>query len=55
MLSMYWTVEQKCGVGADARDRYIAVSTHMLVHKPSELSWEQCAAIPEVRLPFSLR
>ena len=28
---------------------YIAVSTHMLVRKPKELSWEQCAGIPEVR------
>lgn len=27
---------------------YIAVSTHMLVHKPQELSWEECAGIPEV-------
>jgi putative PIG3 family NAD(P)H quinone oxidoreductase len=26
---------------------YIAVSTHMLVHKPKELSWIQCAGIPE--------
>ncbi|EON65475.1 NADPH2:quinone reductase [Coniosporium apollinis CBS 100218] len=26
---------------------YIAVSTHMLVRKPAELSWEQCAGIPE--------
>ncbi|KAF2102241.1 GroES-like protein [Rhizodiscina lignyota] len=26
---------------------YIAVSTHMLVHKPKELSWEECAGIPE--------
>ncbi|KAF2436042.1 PIG3 family NAD(P)H quinone oxidoreductase-like protein [Tothia fuscella] len=26
---------------------YIAVSTHMLIHKPSELSWEECAGIPE--------
>ncbi|KAF2268483.1 putative quinone oxidoreductase [Lojkania enalia] len=26
---------------------YIAVSTHMLVHKPKELSWDQCAGIPE--------
>ncbi|KAF2795327.1 putative quinone oxidoreductase [Melanomma pulvis-pyrius CBS 109.77] len=26
---------------------YIAVSTHMLVHKPSALSWEECAGIPE--------
>ncbi|KAK5103065.1 hypothetical protein LTS08_003868 [Lithohypha guttulata] len=26
---------------------YIAVSTHMLIHKPSELSWEICAGIPE--------
>lgn len=27
---------------------YIAVSTHMLVHKPDELSWEECAGIPAV-------
>lgn len=27
---------------------YIAVSTHMLVHKPPELSWEETAGIPEV-------
>jgi NADPH:quinone reductase-like Zn-dependent oxidoreductase len=27
---------------------YIAVSTHMLVRKPNELSWEECAGIPEV-------
>ncbi|KAK6388629.1 hypothetical protein LTR65_007785 [Meristemomyces frigidus] len=26
---------------------YIAVSTHMLMHKPDELSWEQSAGIPE--------
>ena len=26
---------------------YIAISTHMLVHKPKELSWEQAAGIPE--------
>ncbi|KAL2011854.1 hypothetical protein VTN00DRAFT_4572 [Thermoascus crustaceus] len=26
---------------------YIAVSTHMLVHKPPELSWEETAGIPE--------
>lgn len=26
---------------------YIAVSTHMLIHKPKELSWEQAAGIPE--------
>lgn len=26
---------------------YIAVSTHMLVRKPNELSWEECAGIPE--------
>lgn len=26
---------------------YIAVSTHMLIHKPKELSWEICAGIPE--------
>ena len=29
---------------------YIAVSTHMLVHKPKELSWEKAAGIPEVCL-----
>jgi NADPH:quinone reductase-like Zn-dependent oxidoreductase len=27
---------------------YIAVSTHMLIPKPDELSWEECAGIPEV-------
>jgi NADPH:quinone reductase-like Zn-dependent oxidoreductase len=27
---------------------YIAVSTHMLVHKPKELGWEECSGIPEV-------
>lgn len=27
---------------------YIAVSTHMLIHKPPELSWEEAAGIPEV-------
>ena len=27
---------------------YIAVSTHMLIHKPDELSWEEAAGIPEV-------
>jgi len=27
---------------------YIAVSTHMLIHKPDELSWEESAGIPEV-------
>ncbi|KPI40167.1 Quinone oxido PIG3 [Cyphellophora attinorum] len=26
---------------------YIAVSTHMLVHKPAELSWEEAAGVPE--------
>ena len=26
---------------------YIAVSTHMLVHKPKELSWEEAAGVPE--------
>ena len=28
---------------------YISVSTHMLVHKPQELSWEEAAGVPEVR------
>lgn len=27
---------------------YVAVSTHMLIHKPAQLSWEQAAGIPEV-------
>ena len=27
---------------------YIAVSTHMLIHKLKELSWEQAAGVPEV-------
>jgi len=27
---------------------YIAVSTHMLLHKPNHLSWEQAAGVPEV-------
>ncbi len=26
---------------------YVAVSTHMLMHKPKELSWEQAAGVPE--------
>ncbi|PLB35503.1 NAD(P)H-quinone oxidoreductase [Aspergillus candidus] len=26
---------------------YIAVSTHMLIHKPRELTWEEAAGIPE--------
>ncbi|KAH0536245.1 hypothetical protein FGG08_006867 [Glutinoglossum americanum] len=28
---------------------YIAVSTHMLIHKPKELSWEEAAGIPEAQ------
>ena len=32
---------------------YIAVSTHMLMHRPKELSWEQAAGVPEVcHYPF---
>lgn len=27
---------------------YIAVNTHMLLHKPSHLSWEEAAGVPEV-------
>lgn len=37
-----------CVIGAYAE--YIAVSTHMLIHKPKELSWEEAAGIPEVLL-----
>lgn len=33
---------------------YIAVSTHMLIHKPDELSWEECAGIPEVGFYLTL-
>lgn len=28
---------------------FIAVSTHMLLHKPAHLSWEEAAGVPEVR------
>lgn len=28
---------------------YITVSTHMIVHKPKQLSWEEAAGVPEVR------
>lgn len=27
---------------------YIAVSTHMLLHRPAHLSWEEAAGVPEV-------
>lgn len=27
---------------------YIAVSTHMLLHKPHHLTWEEAAGVPEV-------
>lgn len=27
---------------------YIAVNTHMLLHKPQQMSWEEAAGIPEV-------
>lgn len=27
---------------------YIAVSAHMLLHKPAHLSWEEAAGVPEV-------
>jgi NADPH:quinone reductase-like Zn-dependent oxidoreductase len=30
---------------------FVAVSKKMLVRKPVKLSWEECAAVPEVRLP----
>lgn len=36
-------------IGAYAE--YIAVSTHMLLHKPEHLSWEEAAGIPEVYRP----
>jgi NADPH:quinone reductase-like Zn-dependent oxidoreductase len=33
--------------------QYIAVSTHMLIHKPDELSFEEAAGIPEVWITAS--
>jgi NADPH:quinone reductase-like Zn-dependent oxidoreductase len=30
---------------------YVVVSTRMLLHRPAHLSWEQAAAVPEVRSP----
>lgn len=41
--NMNWAEFVRTGAYAE----YIAVSTHMLVHKPKELSWEECAGIPE--------
>ncbi|KZF20116.1 NADPH2:quinone reductase [Xylona heveae TC161] len=32
---------------------YVAVSTHMLLHKPKSLSWEQAAGIPETWITAS--
>jgi NADPH:quinone reductase-like Zn-dependent oxidoreductase len=32
---------------------YIAVNTHMLLHKPAHLSWEEAAGVPEVCTPPS--
>ena len=31
---------------------YVPVSKKMFLRKPRELSWEECAAVPEVPLPF---
>jgi NADPH:quinone reductase-like Zn-dependent oxidoreductase len=39
----YWLTMRNKGAYAE----YIAVSTHMLIHKPKELSWEEAAGIPE--------
>ncbi|KAF2664361.1 NAD(P)-binding protein [Microthyrium microscopicum] len=33
-----------------AYGEYVAVSTHMLIHKPANLSWEECAGVPETWL-----
>ena len=43
---------QTDGPRAGAYAEYIAVSTHMLIHKPRELSWEEAAGVPEASLPF---
>lgn len=32
---------------------YVTVSTHMLIRKPKELTWVQCAALPEVWITAS--
>ncbi|KAJ5187794.1 hypothetical protein N7449_010788 [Penicillium cf. viridicatum] len=32
---------------------YIAVSTHMIVHKPKQLSWEEAAGVPETWITAS--
>jgi NADPH:quinone reductase-like Zn-dependent oxidoreductase len=47
-------VEADGGVMIGAYAEYISVSTHMLVHKPEELSWEECAGIPEVSVITSI-
>jgi NADPH:quinone reductase-like Zn-dependent oxidoreductase len=49
-------VKEKLSVGdavfglayGGAYAEYIAVSTHMLLHKPGHLSWEEAAGVPEV-------
>lgn len=41
---------ERDGGSLGAYAEYIAVSTHMLIHKPAELSWEEAAGIPEVCL-----
>jgi NADPH:quinone reductase-like Zn-dependent oxidoreductase len=45
---MYLKRRKRCAnviIGAYAE--YLTVSTHMLIHKPAHLSWEEAAGIPE--------
>jgi NADPH:quinone reductase-like Zn-dependent oxidoreductase len=49
------TIQISPDVEADggAYAEYIAVSTHMCIHKPHYLSWEEAAGIPEVGIESS--
>lgn len=44
----YAEMERTDENGTGGYAEYICVSTHMLIHKPKELSFEECAGIPEV-------
>lgn len=46
---MYQTVNS---LFAGCYAEYVAVSTKMMIRKPSELSWEEAAGIPEVKNSF---
>jgi len=42
-----------CSYGG-AYAEYIAVNTHMLLHKPHHLNWDEAAGVPEVSLGFGI-